>query len=222
VEVAGGLPNRYGPVVDWLGDFLGWWTTGRVAAVAAVAAAVAAITGAVSAVRTLRRAREDSRERSRPIVAAELRRIPYSQGSQALVIKNDGPSVARNVRVTFEPPIPVPADPSTSATPYLKRRYAGPIPALTPGMELENVYKSAIPRDSEPTPDQILVRVAYQGPDGHRYEDEFPLDTGLLEAHTYITSSAAPESMAKEALNVLKKIHGTLQQRQQRPDTSIT
>jgi hypothetical protein len=150
------------------------------------------------------------------VVAAELRRIQYVPGALALVIKNYGLGVAKNVRVSFEPPIPDPADPSTSATPYLKRRYARAIPVLTPGMELENIYRS---RDqpgggkSEPTPEQVLVRVGYEGPDGHPYEDEFPLDTDLLLAHTYIVSSSSPESLAKEAVKALKNIHKAVQQR---------
>jgi hypothetical protein len=68
------------------------------------------------------------------MVAAELRSPPYTRGTQTLVITNYGPSIARNVRVTFDPEIPDPAPKKAakSVTSYLKRRYARPIPVLTP------------------------------------------------------------------------------------------
>lgn len=80
-------------------------------------------------------------------------------------------------------------------------------------MVLENIY---LTRDRpggenlEPTPEQVVVRIAYEGPDGHRYEDEFPLDTELLKTHTHITSSGSPDSLAKEAVKSLKKIEQAL------------
>src|SRR4051794_36626263 len=115
-------------VWGWLNDFFDWWTTQRVAAGTAVVAAAAAVTAATSGVRTLRQNRRDSKARSRPMVAAELREIPYVKGTQILVVRNYGPSIARNVRVKFDPEIPDPDDPSTSVTPFLKRRYAKPVP----------------------------------------------------------------------------------------------
>lgn len=142
----------------WLHDFLDWWNTQRVAAAAAAVGAVAAASAATIGNRTLRQNRRDSRSRSRPMVAAELRDEPYADATQILVIRNYGPSIARNVRVSFDPPIPDPVDPSSSGTPFLKKRYANPIPVLTPGMGLDNVYYSARPgsgdqfENLEPTP----------------------------------------------------------------------
>src|SRR5665811_1804934 len=130
---------------DWLSDFFDWWTTQRVAAVAAVVAAGAAVTAATSGVRTLGQNRRDSKARSRPMVAAELREVQYVKGTQILVVRNYGPSIARNVRVSFDPEIPDPEDPSTSMTPFLKRRYANALPVLTPGVELDNIYFSGQP-----------------------------------------------------------------------------
>ena len=153
------------------------------------------------------------------MVGAEFRRIPYVDSSFALVIRNYGQSIARNVVVSFKPPIPDPEDPSTSVTPYLKRRYSGPIPTMLPGMELENIY---LTRDKpggqnlEPTPEQVLVTIEYHGPDRHRYRDDYPLDTELLKGHTYISSSAAPDALAKEAVKTLKHIHQALKDKRRR------
>lgn len=187
---------------DWLSDLIDWWTTQRVAAGAAVVASGAAVTAATSGVRTLHQNRRDSKGRNRPMVAAELREVPYVKGTQVLVVRNYGPSIARNVRVTFEPEIPDPDDPSTSVTPFLKRRYANPIPVLTPGMELDNVYFSGHQEggawvNHEPTPEQVTVTVVYENDAGDEFKDELPLDTNLIRNRTYTESSASPEVQMK-------------------------
>lgn len=187
---------------DWLNDFFDWWTTQRVAAGAAVVAAGAAVTAATSGVRTLRQNRRDSKARSRPMVAAELREVPYVKGTQILVVRNYGPSIARNVRVTFDPEIPEPKDPSTSMTPFLKRRYATPLPVLTPGMELDNIYFSGQQEggswvNREPTPEQVTVRITYENDAGDEFADVFPLDTNLIRNRTYAEPSTSPEAQMK-------------------------
>jgi hypothetical protein len=84
-------------------------------------------------------------------------------------------------------------------------------------MELDNVWFSGRPDggtwvNAEPTPDQVTVRIAYDAPDGTRYEDEFPLDVQLLRQRTYTTSSRSPERQAEEALKALEGIERALKQ----------
>jgi hypothetical protein len=152
------------------------------------------------------------------MLAAELRKIPHVPGSQTLVIRNLGLTIARDVEVSFDPPIPDPAQEQASVTPFLKRRYERPIPVLTPGMELENVYYVGEPGpggtrvNSEPTPDEMTVRLKYTGPDGTKYDEFFPVDVTLLRNETYITSSKAPESLAKEAVKTLQSMDRNLKQ----------
>lgn len=147
------------------------------------------------------------------MVAAELRDDPYAKATQILVIKNYGLSIARNLRVSFDPPIPDPDDLSSSVTPFLKNRYAKPIPVFTPGMELDNVYFSGQPGgegkwvNAEPTPEQVTVILRYESDEGDEFEDHFPLDTDLIRDRTYVTSSASPESMMKEIAKSLKGLH---------------
>lgn len=196
---------------DWFSHFLDWWTTQRVAAGAAVVAAGSAVTAAASGVRTLRQNRRDSKGRSRPMVAAELRDVPYVKGTQILVVRNYGPSIARNVRVAFDPAIPDPEHPSTSVTPFLKRRYANPVPVLTPGMELDNVYFSGQQEggswvNREPTPEQVTVTISYENDEGDVFKDVFPLDTNLLRNRTYTESSASPEAQIKVVATSLKTL----------------
>jgi hypothetical protein len=210
--------------MDWLNDVAGWirdawlwFTTARVASAAALAGACLAIVTTIVGVRTLRQTRRDSQARSRPMLAAELRAVPYSDGSQTLVVKNYGPSIAKNVMVTFEPPILMPENTAGLMTPYLIKRYGTPIAVMTPGMELDNLYFSRRPGphgrfvNGEPLPDQVTVRIAYDSADSPaHYDDEFPLDTDLLRGRTYVTSSTSPDGRAKMALEQLRHVVASL------------
>lgn len=136
------------------------------------------------------------------MVAAELRDVPYVKGTQILVVRNYGPSIARNVRVLFDPEIPDPADLSTSVTPFLKHRYTDAIPVLTPGMELDNIYFSGEQQggswvNREPTPEQVTVTITYENDSGVQFSDEFPLDADLIRNRTYAESSGSPEAQLK-------------------------
>lgn len=162
--------------------------------------AVAAIATAVIAVWTLRDARVDSRERSRPMVLAEFRRAKHSNGTIDLIVRNAGPSIARDVKVTFDPVPVVPDTGGPYVTPYLLRRYAEPIPALAPGQELTNIwFAGRAPNDGrhdlvngEPTPDAVTVTIEYRGTGRRRrYVDEFPLHVDLIRMMTYSTSSTS-------------------------------
>jgi len=78
-------------------------------------------------------------------------------------------------------------------------------------MELSNIWFSGRLQGElwvnfEPTPDQFTVRIAYDGPEGTRYEDRFSLDTDLIRQHTYVSSSTDPENRLKEAVKSLGKI----------------
>ncbi|MFI7123137.1 hypothetical protein [Amycolatopsis sp. NPDC049868] len=201
--------------VSWLEPA---WFAASAAGVGGASAAVAAFNG----VRTLRQARRDSKNRSRPMVTAGLENVPYVRGSQKLVIKNHGPSMARNVRVSFDPPIPDPEPEKArqSVTPFLKRRYAVPIPVMPPGLSLENIYYSGRSVGGqfvnfEPTPDQVVVKISYTDNNGEPYEDEFPLDMMLIRSMTEATSSAAPEAKLKEIATELKRIRELLNKQRQ-------
>jgi hypothetical protein len=196
-----------------------WFNTARVVAAAALGAlGIAAVTATV-AVRTLRQTRRDSKAKARPKIAAELRLVPYTKGSLSLVVRNTGPSIAKNVRVTFDPPILMPKDPEGLVTPFLLRRFAKPIPVMTPGMELDNLYYVAVPDpagsrkliNSEPIPDVVTVKISYSSDDGDPYTDEFPLDADLHRKRTYITSSTSPDAQAKELLRILQNIDRSLE-----------
>lgn len=143
------------------------------------------------------------------MVAADLRDHPSVPATHILVIKNFGPTVARNVAVTFHPPLPDPPAhrEHESVTPYLKKRYAKPIPTIVPGMELGNIYFSGRPapdggwQNYEPQPDQIRVTIDLDAPDGAHYTDHFDLDVNLIRNKTTAISSGSP---VKQRADVVK------------------
>ncbi|MGW5846672.1 hypothetical protein ACWFQ8_01695 [Streptomyces sp. NPDC055254] len=187
------------------------------AAGAATAGAGAAWFAAVNGVRTLRQTRTDSINRSRPMVTAELRDAYPAEATLYLVIRNNGPSVARNVKVTFSPeiPDPTPEKSARSLIPFLKDRYAQLIPTLTPGTEYKNIYFAGTPGpddqfiNSENVPDQVTVTIDYESSDGKfKYKDSYHLDIELMKGETRVTSSRSLESRAKEINRALQGIKG--------------
>jgi hypothetical protein len=172
-----------------------------VRAAAAIAGVLVALVTALTGLRSLRQLRTDSRERSRPMMAAELRKPPYVHGTQLLVIRNYGPSIAHNVKVAFDPPIPepIPQRAAESVSPFITRRYAEPIPVVTPGMELINIWLSGRLEGNEwvnfePMPPQFTVTIAYDSPDGTRYQDSFPLDRPHPRGDLRVVHRGAGES----------------------------
>jgi hypothetical protein len=149
------------------------------------------------------------------MLSAELRGVPFS-ASQMLVVRNYGPSIARDVQVAFEPPIEMPENPAGLVTPYLLKRYAAQIPVMTPGMELDNAYFVAEEGpdrkyiNREPLPDTVTVRISYKSDDGEPYSDDFPLDVQLLRQRTLVTPSGSPEGQTKQALKYLGEVTRSL------------
>ncbi len=185
---------------------------------AAVISSGAAIWSATNGNRTLKRADRDSQARTRPMVAAELRDEPHATTTQLLVIRNYGPTIARNVVVSFDPPLgdPPPEKAHESVAPFLKRRYSRPIHVLVPGTELDNIYFDGEDDgnggliNSEPFPDQVTVTIEFDAPDGERYCDLFELDVDLIRQRTYVTSSRHPEERLKQAVKALEQIDKSL------------
>lgn len=179
--------------MDWS---VAWaWMQANSAGVSALATAATA----VIAIMALVSAAQDSRARSRPMVLAEFRRAVNSDSAIDLVVRNAGPSVARDLRVTFDPEPVLPSDSSRLVTPYLLQRYRTSIPSLSPGQELSNIWFSgrAVPgggnelQNGEPTSDEVVVTVSYRGVRRRAYRETFPLHVDLVRMTTYSTSSTS-------------------------------
>lgn len=145
---------------------------------------VAAIVTASIAGWALVQASHDSKERSRPVVVAELRHAGV-KGSQSLVIRNYGLTVARDVQITFDPQLP--KGDSHPASKIIRERYRRPIPTMPPGMELKNIYLIGTPGPgpnfvpAEPIPEQVTIVICYKSANSKdSYVDSYLLDTDLI------------------------------------------
>lgn len=114
-----------------------------VVAIVAAMASWAAVGVALIAIRPARRSakaseeqtdiqRELARQSAQPYVWADIQ-PDRQQGTQIhLIVGNSGPTVARNVRVTIDPPLPFHSD-GTSYTEVAQRRLQDGILSLAPG-----------------------------------------------------------------------------------------
>jgi len=178
------------------------------------AMAVAIIVTAIYAKRTLVAAKDDSRARTRPALAAYLERELLSHGTILLVIKNFGPSSAGDVRVAFDPPAPANEDvaalPDSDINKWLYQRFTEPVPVWSPGWSTSNVIRSG--QDSlEP----FIVIASYLGPDGTRYEDRFALDPDHILKETSSTPSTTddPIKLGQQGVSALQALVRTLRTR---------
>jgi hypothetical protein len=177
-------------------------------------AALAAISTALVAIGTLWSARTDSQERSRPMVLAEFRKPPNSRTSIDLVVRNAGPSIARNVEVKFDLIPTVASNDRVSTKGALMTRYRDSIPTLAPGQELVNTWFAGVSGDhpvelvnSATTSDEVTVTIAYRGSGRRRrYVDRFPLHIDLVRMGTSRVDSSSPLGCTRSIDESLKAV----------------
>lgn len=154
----------------------------------------AVIAGAIG-VLTLRALRQDSRDRSRPVVSAELTPVVLSHGTSELVIQNVGQSVAKDVKVTFAPEI---TEDMGQISAFLARRYSRIIPTMGPGRRLTNIYATWRGDGSEdlhePVPPELAVTITYTDAHGYRYTDCYDISIYTLRNQTTSSPSNTDEA----------------------------
>lgn len=190
-----------------------WIAVGSVAgaftAIGTVVMAVAIVVTAVVASRTLNATRQDSRDRTRPVIVAEFRRELLSQGTTLLVVKNLGRSVATNVSLQFDPPPPddVAALPDENMMKWLYERYATPISSWAPGWTVSNVVRAG-----HEELDPLKVTANYEGPDGTKYADSYDLhpDHILKETSVGPSKTTDPTKLEQQKLSALHALVRTL------------
>jgi hypothetical protein len=153
-------------------------------AVGGIATAVASVV----AIAAFLAARADSYERTRPVVSAEYRDPKAKSPVLALVVRNVGASLARDVEVSFVPELKMgPGDDRIKE--IIIERYSRPIHVLGPGQELSNVF--VVDMDDEAKsdlPHELTVNVSYRGRRARRYNDSFRLSLDVVTGETFITS----------------------------------
>ncbi|MFD0773961.1 hypothetical protein ACFQZ2_08485 [Streptomonospora algeriensis] len=172
---------------------------------AGISALAAIITSAIAAF-SLIGSRRDSHDRTRPVITATLRKGPsMSHGVTYLVIENAGQSVARDVEIDFDPPLPEYETTSDGqpgiVAPILRKRYANPIPILAPGHRLKNIYSYiGVGHDGnvEKVPDQFTVHAKYTDDRNRKYNDSFPLDREVLGLETQSSPGGSNEPTKRQ------------------------
>ncbi|WP_286957678.1 hypothetical protein [Brevibacterium sp. UBA7493] len=146
---------------------------------------VAAAVTAVGAWWGIHRTASDNREKAQPFVLAEFATAPHSDISIQLVIKNVGVTPARNVQVTFDPPLP-PGE-VDSAIWRLHERYDDPIAVLGPGQQFSNNWwlsdytlENPSLRNVYDLPRETTVTIKYRGIGKGVFEESFPISSWLV------------------------------------------
>lgn len=174
---------------------------------AGVTGVSALVTGAV-AILTLRSIKQDSIDRTRPVIAIEVLPVVLSHGTCELVVQNVGQSVAKNVSVTFDPAI---TEDMGQMAAFLARRYSRTIPTMAPGRRLTNIYAHWVGDGSdnldEDVPKDFTAKARYVDSHGRGYEDSYDLSLQTLRNQT--TSSPAdtdPKGLQKRWAKALEAI----------------
>jgi hypothetical protein len=191
------VSSRSPAQVHW-GDVPGWVT-----AAAAVIALVVACLAAKAAFDQVRGARQPREEQAAPYVIVDAEMSPASSMHMDLYVKNIGQTIARNVRVAFDPPL----QGSLDAREY-RRADAGflarPIPAMPPGWEYRMLFESGPDLHKSELPRVYKATVDFDGVSGPQtlvYE----IDLNLFYDFEHLTVYGAHD-VAKHLKDVLAEL----------------
>lgn len=169
--------------------------------------AIATATAAVVAIWTLIALKQDSADRTRPVIVAELRAAVLTRNCE-LIIRNAGQSVARDVSVEFDPPLPVleGKEAMDKVTPYLQRRYSRTIPSFAPGQVMDNIYQEAAD-STEPVPDNFTVTIRYKDMHSRNFTDSYVLSVDTLRDQTgAYPSNTDDKGIQRRLVNAIEAI----------------
>lgn len=153
------------------------------AASGSVLAGVVAVVAVIYAKRQVDHARDERRERDRPFVTVALQ--PSHNIVANIVIKNEGATLARNVRFSFDPEWES-SDPRRTKIRDSKMFREG-IPTLVPGQSFR-VFADMFPdRYKTDLPSSYEVKVSCEGPGEVGYEETYVLDFDVF--HGYSTAT---------------------------------
>lgn len=160
---------------------------------------LATVATAYIAVRAIMQASSDSRERSRPVITAELDVAEHNDSGVDLTIANKGQSVARDIVVLFDPPLKAADDGEKTSVENIIKRYDKAISVMAPGQKFVNTWWMGIDAQGQDdlvnlihTPDAVQITICYRDAQGrHRYKDSYELDVNVLLNHTQQWSSTS-------------------------------
>lgn len=163
--------------------------------------AAAALVG----LRQVREARRLREEQIRPIVVLDF---DTQDALFFLKLTNFGTTIARNVKITVEPPLASALDGQTERVARLQMFRDEGIPTLAPGKEIRTLFDLAFQRKPETgLPDVYVARISY---DDHalerHFEDEVTLDLGVYWGLQCVEQADIDDihKRLKELVNVVK------------------
>jgi hypothetical protein len=158
-------------------SWLEWWTAERVIALAAVGQLVVLVAAALFARAQVREARELRAEQARPFVVVdfELDRRPLIN----LVVANLGKTMARNTRITVDPPLRSTVYDSFGSPIGKLKLFTEVVPSLAPGKRIVLLFDSVPQRTEAGLPDSYQVRLSYEWDGGRPIVDTQRLDLDL-------------------------------------------
>lgn len=184
-------PKFLEPASQW-----GGVAADQVSAIANIGLLITAIITAYLALQSMRQARDIEQRANRPMMVAEVVAPSEEFEEVGLRVTNVGRTVARNVRVSFDPPLPEPDLERLNARSD-SHYYATNMEALraifdgrvflswTPGMEVDAKYWAApkgfnpwrpLPDSAEGVPPEQKVVIDFEDEAGNAYRDEYVLD----------------------------------------------
>lgn len=143
--------------------------------------------------------RQIARQASEPLVWVDIRPDDHQGAMLRLLLGNSGPTVARDVRVTFAPPLPVPAKYPAAAKESQDRLAAG-IASLAPGRVVS--WGIGLGREV----------LADDGPQVHRVRIECAGPAGLVEPVEYLINLADWRESADSPFGSLHYVRKAIQE----------
>lgn len=176
------------------------------------AGGLAAVLTAIIAIFAIGQTARDAREKAQPVVVAELRYAEEARSAIDLVVRNAGPTVARSVRVTFDPPLPE-AAPKTDTTALIVERYREPIETLAPGQSLSNTWYFGTDANLLAIGEgNYTAIVSFKGRGWRRISEKYVLNSHVLRQGSSATSSDSFPGRMKTINESLKSIKDSVAQ----------
>ncbi|MEU5163825.1 hypothetical protein AB0G74_30010 [Streptomyces sp. NPDC020875] len=206
-------------------DYLKALTVEQWAVIVAVAAALIAAWQASIARRAVREqlalAERIHREQNEPYVIVDIQPDAYYQ-ALLLVIENTGPTVARDVRISCDPPLESGWEPrpgETDLTQVLQEVLARPIPILPPRRRLTFLVDRQERFQDADLPRVYTFTVDANGPDGKVETAQYSVD---LDTMKWILREDRPTQRLEDKLVGIKQAIQALDRPTRRPSTTRT
>ncbi len=165
-------------------ELLTQWDAEQWSALGAMLTAAVAVVAAVVAYFQVREARRLREEQAKPFVIVDIQPSTASRHILNLVIENTGATLAKNVKIVFDPPVESSIPEHGLQDSVLLQRG---LPMVPPRRRLEFMFDSSVERHGRGLPLRYDVTVTYDDQRGRPQESLlFPIDLAPLYGLAYV------------------------------------